>query len=69
MIDPKYAEIAIKALDKMLKLNVDTTELEKESKIIEKKVQEIIRKNKDTHDTYKKIASNQYQNDNNPMYG
>ncbi len=54
--DPKYAELAIEAIKDFIKLDVDTSELEKEAKILESKVNEIINKNKQTHQTFKSDA-------------
>ncbi|MCL4404444.1 MAG: PAC2 family protein [Candidatus Marsarchaeota archaeon] len=53
IVDPKYAEIAIKAINKMLDLKIDITELDKEAKIIEAKVRDIIKKNKASHESLK----------------
>jgi uncharacterized protein len=53
VVDPKYAELAIKSINKLLDLKIDITELEKEAKIIEAKVREVIKKNKQSHESYK----------------
>jgi len=53
VIDPKYAELAINKINALLSLNIDTTELEKEAKLVEAKVRELLKKNKETHDDYK----------------
>ncbi|MEM3227340.1 MAG: PAC2 family protein [Candidatus Micrarchaeaceae archaeon] len=58
IIDPKYAEYAIKAFNKIMKLNIDVSELEEEAKEVEAKVRELMKKGKDTHDSYKKVVSN-----------
>ncbi|MGC8687084.1 MAG: proteasome assembly chaperone family protein [Candidatus Micrarchaeia archaeon] len=54
LIDPKYAEFAINGLNKLLNLNIDTAELEKEAKEVEAKVQELIKKHSESHKSYKK---------------
>lgn len=54
IVDPKYAEIAIKSINKLIELNIDTDELEKEAKSVESKLKTIITKGKETHDQYKK---------------
>ncbi len=56
VVDPKYAEIAIKALNKTMDLNIDITELEKEAKLVEAKVRDIINKNKQSNESYKNAA-------------
>ena len=57
IIDPKYAELAIIALNKMMKLSIDIADLEKEAKEVEAKIKDLMKKGKDTHDTYKKVVS------------
>jgi predicted ATP-grasp superfamily ATP-dependent carboligase len=57
MIDPKYAEQAIKSLNTLLHFNIDTKELEKEAKLIEVRIKEIIKKHTDSHEDYKKALS------------
>ncbi len=51
--DPKYAELAIEAIKDFIKLDIDTTELAKEAKIVESRVNEIINKSKQAHQVYK----------------
>jgi uncharacterized protein len=53
MIDPIYAELAITYINKLAKLDIDVQELEKESKEVQTKVREILKKGKETHDSYK----------------
>ena len=53
IIDPKYAESAIKYINKLLNLNIDIKELDKEAKEVESKIKDIIKKNKENHQTYK----------------
>jgi uncharacterized protein len=57
IIDPKYAELAIKNINKLLKLDVDTNELEKEAKEVEAKVRDLMKKSRETHETYKKSVN------------
>ncbi len=54
--DPKYAEIAIGAINKYLGLNIDTTELEKEAELAEAKIKELLEKSKQTHERYKSLG-------------
>ncbi len=56
IMDPKYAEIAINALNKLINTQIDLSELEKETKEVESKVREILKKAKETHDHYNKAA-------------
>ncbi len=50
--DPKYAEIAIEGLNKVLDIDIDLSELDKEAKIVEAKIREMLSKVKNTHDQY-----------------
>jgi uncharacterized protein len=52
IMDPKYAEDAIIALKKFINMDINTDELEKESKIIQAKVKEALAKTKDSHNIY-----------------
>ncbi|MGC9037275.1 MAG: proteasome assembly chaperone family protein [Candidatus Micrarchaeia archaeon] len=56
IMDPKYAEIAISALNKLLGISIDLSELDKEAKEVEAKVRELLKKAKETHDHYSKAA-------------
>lgn len=53
IIDPEYAELAINSINKLLNLDIDVTELEKEAKDIEAKIRDMMKKSKETHDNYK----------------
>lgn len=53
MMDPKYAIFAITNLKKLIKIDINTEELEKESKLVEAKVREILKKTRDSHESYK----------------
>lgn len=58
VINPIYAEIAIKSINKLMDLNIDVAELDKEAKAVEMKIRELINKHKETHDNYKKTMDN-----------
>ncbi|ASI14115.1 ATP-grasp superfamily enzyme [Candidatus Mancarchaeum acidiphilum] len=64
LIDPKYAESAIKYINQLVGLDINTDELEKESKEVEAKIKDLLKKNKDTHQTYK----NSYNDSGLSMY-
>jgi uncharacterized protein len=53
IVDPRYAEAAVQCLNKLLKLNIDISELDKEAIEVEAKIREIIDKHKESHETYK----------------
>ena len=53
MVDPSYAELAITYINKLMNLNIDVQELEKESKEVQAKIKDLMKKNKETHDSYK----------------
>lgn len=53
IIDPKYAEIAINSVNKILKLNIDVTELEKEAKEVDAKIRDLLKKSKETQDAHR----------------
>lgn len=57
IIDPKYAEVAVQALNKIMRLNIDVSDLDKEAKEVEAKIRDLLKKGKDTHDDYKKVVS------------
>lgn len=48
IIDPGYAELAIKSINKLLNINVDVSELDKEAKAVEEKLKELIKRSKET---------------------
>ena len=56
IIDPKYAEVAITAINKLLHLDIDIADLEKEAQSVEAKIRDLIKKNKETHETLKKVT-------------
>jgi uncharacterized protein len=53
IVDPRYAESAILCLNKMMELDIDVSDLDKEAKVVEEKIKEIIGKHKESHDNYK----------------
>jgi uncharacterized protein len=52
ILDPKYAELAIMSLNKLINLNVDIKELDREAKEVEAKIKE----NKDIQEAHKKAV-------------
>lgn len=54
ILDPIYAELAIKSLNKLMKLNVDVDELDKEAKEVEAKVRDLIKRGRDMQEVHKK---------------
>ena len=56
VMDPKYAEIAIAGLNKILGTNIDLTDLEKEAKMVESKIKTLVKSTKDSHETYDKAT-------------
>jgi len=56
IIDPMYAEAAVQSLNKLLDLNIDVTELDKEAKTVEAKIKEQLSKHKESHEDYKKAV-------------
>jgi len=65
-MDPKAAAMVVEVLNRILKLNVDTSELETESAKIHEKMQELLSKAKASHTHYKKAEESQSLG---PMYG
>jgi predicted ATP-grasp superfamily ATP-dependent carboligase len=47
IMDPKYAELAITGLNKLLAIDVDLSELRKEAKLVEAKIREMLKKVKE----------------------
>ncbi len=50
IMDPKYAELAITGLNKLLGIDIDLSELHKEAKIVEAKIREMLKKIKEHQD-------------------
>jgi uncharacterized protein (TIGR00161 family) len=57
IVDPAYAESAIVCLNKLMSLDIDVSELDKEAKQVEAKISEIINKHKESHETYKNAVN------------
>jgi len=56
IMNPKYAEIAIQGISKITGVEIDLRDLEKESKEVEAKVREMLKKTKDSRYHYQKQA-------------
>lgn len=56
LMDPKYAEVAILGLNKLININIDLKDLEEEAKVVEEKMREMLRKMKETPEHYSKAA-------------
>ncbi|MGC8680178.1 MAG: proteasome assembly chaperone family protein [Candidatus Micrarchaeia archaeon] len=54
ILDPKYAELAVVSLNKLLKLNIDVAELDKEAKEVEAKIRELMKKSREMQDAHKR---------------
>jgi len=54
IIDPLYAEIAINGLNKLMNLNIDVAELDKEAKMVEAKIKTLVNKHKESLESHKK---------------
>lgn len=65
-MDPKAAAMVLEMLNRMLKLDVDTRELESESAKIHEKMQDVMDKAKAAHAHYRK---NEAEQSLGPMYG
>ncbi len=56
ILDPKYAELAIKSINKLANLKVDVSELDKEAKEVEAKIRELVKRNKEVQDVHKRVV-------------
>ena len=56
ILDPKYAELAITSLNKLININIDVKELEKEAQEVEAKIRELMKKNREMQDAHKKVT-------------
>lgn len=54
IMDPKYAQTAIEGLHKLIGLEIDLSELQKESKEVESRVRDMMKKAKESHEHYSK---------------
>ncbi|MEM2963209.1 MAG: PAC2 family protein [Candidatus Anstonellales archaeon] len=59
-MDPKGAAMVIEALNKLVGINVDTSELEREATEIQDKMKELIEKAKSVHNKYKEAEGKDY---------
>lgn len=66
IVDPKYAELAINSINKLMGLNIDVKELDKEAQAVEAKIRELMQKSKETKENYQKTAGNDSEES---MYG
>lgn len=56
MLDPKYAELAIVGLNKLINLGVDVNELDREAREVEAKIKELLKRNRDVQTVHKKAV-------------
>ncbi len=56
MMDPKYAEIALRGLNKLINIDIELKSLQEESKIVEAKMRDVLKKVKETPEHYNKAA-------------
>lgn len=56
IMDPKYAEVAISGLSKLLDIEIDTKELESEAREVEARVREMVKQAKSSHEHYNKAT-------------
>ncbi|MDE1823648.1 MAG: proteasome assembly chaperone family protein [Candidatus Micrarchaeota archaeon] len=56
IMDPTYAETAIKGLNKIIDTNIDLKDLEKEAKIVQTKIKDIVKKMRESPEHYDKAA-------------
>ncbi len=57
LIDPRYAELAIESINKLLGLDMDVSELEKSATEVEQRIKDIVKKSKETKEGYSKGES------------
>ncbi|MDE1860986.1 MAG: proteasome assembly chaperone family protein [Candidatus Micrarchaeota archaeon] len=56
LMDPKYAEIAIEGLNKIIGTNIDLKALDEEAKVVEAKIKEMLKKMKESPEHYNNAA-------------
>ncbi len=56
MMDPKYAEIALRGLNKLIDIDIELKSLQEEAKIVESKMRDMLKKMKETPEHYSKAA-------------
>ncbi len=54
--DPKYAEIALRGLNKLINIDIELKSLQEESKIVEAKMRDVLKKMSETPEHYNKAA-------------
>ena len=69
ILDPKYAELAILSLNKLINLGVDIKELDKEAKEVEAKIKDVLKKNREVQEAHRKAVGGANTDDSGPsMY-
>jgi len=53
VMDPEYAVVAIENVKKVINMNISVEELDKEAKLVEARVKDILKKARDSHESYK----------------
>ncbi|MDE1827933.1 MAG: proteasome assembly chaperone family protein [Candidatus Micrarchaeota archaeon] len=53
VMDPEYAVVAIENVKKIINMNISVEELDKEAKLVEARVKDILKKARDSHESYK----------------
>ncbi|MDE1834769.1 MAG: proteasome assembly chaperone family protein [Candidatus Micrarchaeota archaeon] len=56
IMDPKYAEIAITGLNKIIDIDIDLKDLDEEAKAVESKIRDMLKKMKESPEHYNKAA-------------
>ncbi len=54
VIDPRYAEVAISAINRILGLAIDTSELDKEAAVVEERIKSILKRSREAKEPYEK---------------
>ena len=69
ILDPKYAELAILSLNKLINLGVDIKELDREAKEVEAKIKDVLKKNREIQEAHRKAVGGGSTEDSGPsMY-
>lgn len=68
-MDPKAAAVVLEVLKSYLNLEFNTTELEKESALIEEKMKDVLQKGKAAHNHYQKTVEEHASTNLGSMYG
>lgn len=56
IMDPKYAEVALTGLNKIIDIDIDLKDLEAEAKIVETKIRDMLKKMKESPEHYNKAT-------------